>query len=257
MSWHCRVPVVVKRGGLAQNPGRRYGVHTEMQAKPPMTPAEAGFLVKVYRDAMEWSQETLAELSGLTVRTIQRVEAGQPSSLDTRRAIARGFQIPDLDVFHKPNPFPTQQELDQQKAEFDRKYLVLDASVVDGRKITAMLSDKQGHGAIGPGSTVELPHAAQDAFAGILDYVRDCMDVADVASRREMLGYGDEVDVMIAELHATGFCVCMAVRQTSITNKSWKDQTPMDLDVAYLIAAPIDSPPTRIVVPCKLGSMAL
>jgi transcriptional regulator with XRE-family HTH domain len=233
-----------------------HDMHSETQAKPPMTPAEVGFLVKVYRDAMGWSQETLAELSGLTVRTIQRVEAEQPSGLDTRRAIARGFQIPDLNVFNKPNPFPTQQELDQQKAEFDRKYLVLDSKVVHGRTITAMLGDKQGHGAIGPGSTVELPHAAQDVFAGILDYLRDCMDVADEASRREILGYGDEVDMMIAELRATGFCVCMAVRQTSITGKSWKDQTPMDLDVAYLVAAPIDSPPAKIVVPRKLGSMA-
>jgi transcriptional regulator with XRE-family HTH domain len=232
-------------------------MRTETQAKPPMTPAEVGFLVKIYRDAMEWRQETLAELSGVTVRTIQRVEAGQPVSLDTRRAIARGFQIPDLDVFSKPDPFPTQQELERQKAEFDHKYLVLDASVVDGRKITAMLSDKQGHGAISPGSTIELPHAAQDVFAGMLDYVRDCMDVADVASRREMLGYGDEIDAMIAEPRPAGFCVCMAARQTSITSKSWKDRTPMDLDVAYLIAAPIDPPPTKIVVPRKLGSMAL
>ena len=231
-------------------------MHTETQTKPPMTPAEVGFLVKLYRDAMEWSQETLAELSGLTVRTVQRVEAGQPSSLDTRRAIARGFQIPDLDVFCKPNPFPTQQEVDQQKAEFDRKYLVLDADVVDGRKIVAVLSDKQGHGAFSPGSTIELPHAAQDAFASILDYVRDCMDVADVASRREMLGYGDEIDAMIAELRATGFCVCMAVRETRITNKSWVDQTPRDLAVAYLVAAPVNSPPTKIVVPRKLGSVA-
>jgi transcriptional regulator with XRE-family HTH domain len=233
-----------------------HGMHTKTQAKPPMTPTEVGFLVKIYRDAMEWSQETLAELSGLTVRTIQRVEAGQPSSLDTRRAIARGFQIPDLDVFSKPNPFPTPEELEQQKAEFDRQYLVLDASMVDGRKIMAMLIDRQGHGAIGPGSTSELPREAQDAFAGILDYVRDCMDVADVASRREMLGYGDEVDTMIADLRAAGFCLCMAERHTSITNKSWVDQTPLKLDVAYLVAAPIDSPPAKVVVPRELGSMA-
>ena len=55
---------------------------------------------------MGWSQETLAELSGLTVRTIQRVEAGQTSSLDTRRALARGFEIPDTDVFLKSRPLP-------------------------------------------------------------------------------------------------------------------------------------------------------
>ena len=55
------------------------------QAKPPMTSEEIALLVNLYREAMEWSQETLAELSGLTVRTIQRVEAGQPSSIDARR----------------------------------------------------------------------------------------------------------------------------------------------------------------------------
>jgi transcriptional regulator with XRE-family HTH domain len=224
----------------------------EAHIKPPMTPAEVGLLVRIYREAMDWSQETLAELSGLTVRTVQRVEAGQPSSLDTRRAIARGFQVPDLDVFSKPWPFPTAEELEQHKAEFDRKYLVLHASVADGRKIMAMLSDRQG-GAISPGSTTELPHAAQDAFATILDYVRDCMDVADVASRREMLGYGDELDKIIGELREAGFCVCMALRRASITNKSWANETPMNLDVAYLVPAPLDSPPAKIVVPRNLG----
>jgi hypothetical protein len=55
-----------------------HDMHAETQAKPPMTPTEVGFLVKVYCNSMEWSQETLAELSWVTVRTIQRVEAGQP-----------------------------------------------------------------------------------------------------------------------------------------------------------------------------------
>ena len=233
-------------------------MHTETQAKPPMTPAEVGSLVKIYRDAMEWSQETLAELSGVTVRTIQRVEAGQSSSLDTRRAIARGFQIPDLDKFCKPNPFPNQQEIERQKADFDRKYLVLDGGVADGRNIIATLCDAKGCDAISPGSIVEqLPHAAQDSFADILDYVSDCMNVADVASRREMLGYGDEVDGMIAELRTSGFCVCIALCDTSIISKSWANQTPLNWRVAYLIAAPINSPPTKFVVPRELGSMRL
>ena len=67
----------------------------------------------------------------------------------------------------------------------------------------------------------------------ILDYMRDCVGVAAVASRREMFGYGDEVDTMIADLRTAEFCLCMAERHTSITNKSWIDQTPMKL--AHLI----------------------
>lgn len=229
----------------------------QTKTKLPMTPAEIALLTKVYREAMSWSQETLAELSGLTVRTIQRVEAGQSSSLDTRRAIARGFEIPDLDIFSKSSPFPTQKELEQQKAEFDRKHMMLDATVADGRTIVATLSDQQGYGVISPGSTIELPHAVQDTFASILDFARDCMDVADVASRREMLRYGDQLEELITELRSSRFCLCMAVRQTAITNKSWSDPTPLDVGIVYLVAAPADTPPAKIVVPRKLGCASL
>jgi transcriptional regulator with XRE-family HTH domain len=77
--------------------------------KPGMTNEQVAILVKLYRDGLVWSQETLAEISGLTVRTIQRVEAGEPSSLDTRRAIARAMKILDMDIFMKPWPFTTPQ----------------------------------------------------------------------------------------------------------------------------------------------------
>jgi hypothetical protein len=60
------------------------------------------------------------------------------------------------------------------------------------------------------------------------------------------------LEAVIDELRATGFCVCMAVRHTSIIGKSWVVQTPMDLDVAYLVAAPIDSPPAKAR---ELGSL--
>ncbi len=35
----------------------------------PMTSKEVGLVIRSYREAMGWSQETLAELSGLTART--------------------------------------------------------------------------------------------------------------------------------------------------------------------------------------------
>jgi transcriptional regulator with XRE-family HTH domain len=42
-----------------------------------------------------WSQEQLAEISGLSVRTVQRIEQGGTASLDTLKAIACAF---DTDV---------------------------------------------------------------------------------------------------------------------------------------------------------------
>ena len=227
--------------------------HSTTADKPTMTPDQVGMLVKLYRDAMGWSQETLAELSGVTVRTVQRIEAGQPSSLDSRRAIARGFEIPDLDVFSKPMPFPTAAELEERKAAFDRDHVVLDAVRADGRKVISLLLDSPGNAAIGPGSTVDLPSPAQDAYAAILDYLRDCMDVADVASRTEMLGYGDFLDELLVPLREAGYCLCAARRDTSVTSKGWVNPTPMAVSITYLVAAPIDAPPSKLAVARKLG----
>jgi transcriptional regulator with XRE-family HTH domain len=50
-------------------------------------------LIRKLRLQRGWSQEQLAELTGLSVRTIQRVERGYPPSLETRNALAAVFGI--------------------------------------------------------------------------------------------------------------------------------------------------------------------
>jgi len=40
-----------------------------------------------------WSQEQLAECTGLSVRTIQRLENGGQMSLESRKAIAAVFDV--------------------------------------------------------------------------------------------------------------------------------------------------------------------
>jgi len=223
--------------------------------KKPMSPAEVGLLVKAFRESMEWTQETLAELAKLTPRTVQRVEAGVPSSVDTRRALARAFQIPDMDIFLKPNPFPTPDEIAAQKAQFERDHVVLDAKVVSGRDITAMFSGGHSYHAMTAAALVELPKGAQDAFATITDFARDCMDVADVASNREMLEYGDQLDEFIEELKSTGYCLASAVRHTSLTSDSWADKKPLPWTILYLLTAPVAQPPSKIVIPRKLADI--
>ncbi len=110
--------------------------------KPCMTNKQVAFLVRLYwlEEGLGWSQATLAELSGLTVRPIQRVEAGEPTNTDTKRAIARAMDIDDLDVFNKPWPFTDEerqreyeQDAARQREEFDKNHVLLDAQKVDGR----------------------------------------------------------------------------------------------------------------------------
>ena len=50
-------------------------------------------IVKKLRDQNRWSQEQLAELRGLNVRTIQRVESGQKASLETLKSLASVFEV--------------------------------------------------------------------------------------------------------------------------------------------------------------------
>jgi ribosome-binding protein aMBF1 (putative translation factor) len=80
---------------------RECPMNTEQASSPRlMTPQEIGALVQVLREIRQWSQETLAELSKINVRTIQRVERGEPSSVDTRRVIASAFDCEDIDFFN-------------------------------------------------------------------------------------------------------------------------------------------------------------
>jgi len=50
-------------------------------------------IVKKLREKNDWSQEQLAEYSGLNVRTIQRVESGQKASLETLKCLASVFEV--------------------------------------------------------------------------------------------------------------------------------------------------------------------
>ena len=50
-------------------------------------------LIQKLRLQRGWSQEQLAEVSGLSARTVQRIEKGQSASLETLKALAAAFGI--------------------------------------------------------------------------------------------------------------------------------------------------------------------
>ncbi|RBP47113.1 helix-turn-helix domain-containing protein [Arenicella xantha] len=55
-------------------------------------------IVRKLRLQRGWSQEHLATLTDLNVRTIQRIERGQPASLESRKSLAAVFAV-DLATF--------------------------------------------------------------------------------------------------------------------------------------------------------------
>jgi len=50
-------------------------------------------LVQKLRLQRGWSQQQLAELSGLNVRTIQRIEKGQEPSVESLKSLAAVFNV--------------------------------------------------------------------------------------------------------------------------------------------------------------------
>ena len=68
-------------------------------------------LIQKLRLQRGWSQEQLADLSGLSVRTIQRLERGQPASVESLKALGAAFEIdfsdlkePEMNTSTQPVP---------------------------------------------------------------------------------------------------------------------------------------------------------
>ncbi len=51
------------------------------------------------RQAQGWTQERLANESGVGIRTVQRLEAGQDASLETLSLVAEALHVPVRDLF--------------------------------------------------------------------------------------------------------------------------------------------------------------
>src|SRR5580700_6712902 len=76
-------------------------------------------LIQKLRLQRGWSQEQLAEVSGLSVRTIQRLERGQPGSLESLKALAAVFDT-DFNRLKEPAdmdaPAPTRNDVRPDEA---------------------------------------------------------------------------------------------------------------------------------------------
>jgi len=70
-------------------------------------------LIQKLRLKHGWSQQQLAEASGLSVRTIQRIENGQPASAESLKCLAAVFEVD----FATLNPEQTMAPSDTEEAE--------------------------------------------------------------------------------------------------------------------------------------------
>lgn len=63
------------------------------------------------RKKKAWTQEKLADESGLSVRTIQRIESGEDASLETIRVIAEALEVEISELFEEITDLEKRKEI--------------------------------------------------------------------------------------------------------------------------------------------------
>jgi transcriptional regulator with XRE-family HTH domain len=212
------------------------------------TPAEIAAFMQVTRAQRGWSQDVLAELCKIDVRTIQRAEAGEKVGEATLRAIARAFGLDDIDFFNKAHQVPTIDEIEAAKKKFDEENILLDTIIVtSGRELATVFADCMADAS---NPAIELaPDAAED-FARLIDYLRDFRDIARDVGEVEKLAYFEEMHEMLKQLKAAGIDVCYAVRKTKLTfTHPEADKTPVPATLMYCSAFTRGKVPGKMAVP--------
>ena len=207
---------------------------TAEQTKSPRMPTlqELAFCIKLFRELRKWSQEQLSAISGLTARTIQRVEKGEPSSTDTRRALARAFGLEDIDAFNKPITIPDAEEQKAQQEKFAKDNITLKAQPLTTGKELAKLAETTQMDLFSP--AFELERAADEEFAALTDYFHEYRDCHDLYSEVGKFEVFDAMDIHIQALKAQEVSLCYATRQVAF--KSAPGIEPYKAEVLYVVA---------------------
>lgn len=209
-----------------------------------LTPAELAVVVRTFREIHTWSQEQLAEIAGISVRTVQRVEEGQPASLDSRRSLAAAFGFEDIDAFNKPYAIPTPEQMAAQKERFDKENVTLKVERVETGKQLARLTSSC-HASLFT-EAIDLSRKAEELLAQVSDYCRDYADSAELYSASDKLEVYDEMGAYIAGLADEGVCLAAATRAVAL--KTGGASLPFETHIVYVVAFPRDGVPEHIAV---------
>ncbi|MBI3526995.1 MAG: helix-turn-helix transcriptional regulator [Betaproteobacteria bacterium] len=222
------------------------GQKTHPETMRIVTPQEFSHVVQILREMRKWSQETLSAISGLSVRTVQRVENGEPSSVDTRRALARAFESEDIDVFNKPCDVPTKEHLLAEKEKFERDHVTVACNLVkSGRDLMAAFTTAMADQSM---PATPMNDAAEETFATLLDYLRDWRDCWDLTSEVDKLEVYREIQNLLDSLFAANISVVIATRDVKLMSPSWPDKTPWPVTVLHMAAFEKGAEPKEIWV---------
>lgn len=215
-----------------------------------LTPAELARIVISTREQRGWSQETLAEFAGRSLRTIQRVEKGNPSDLDTRRSLAKAFEWSDIDIFNKPWPLPNEDKIKEEEQKLNETTTLVALETVSSGKL--LRHKIEGSLAASFHEYTELPEAASAIFAELQDYMKDYMDICSDFSAVDKLNVNKDFQDAIDKLREMEITLGVAIRQMSLSNENWENKKPMPMTVIHVVSGSSKAFPQSIRLPKKV-----
>jgi transcriptional regulator with XRE-family HTH domain len=157
--------------------------------------------VKRLRIERAWSQEQLAQISGVNVRTIQRLENGAKVSMETLKAIAAGFGIDVREL--------TEEQTSSPKGKGPKVLFV--PKMTSGNDLCSVIQDTDGH----QFQNDELETNEEVALVG--NFLQDASDSGSIWSNMEPLARveaGYRFTNMIKELEKYGLWVFASKKKT-------------------------------------------
>ena len=147
-----------------------------------------------------WKQFTLAHEAGVTVRTIERLEAGERMSDETLNKVAKVLKLRE-GAFTEASYYPSEEELAAmvKKAKEDYTHTALH-DLSSPRDLDNILS---AHAYLVDGSNITDELAEQ--VAAVKDYMQDAGDINDEIPYTHQLTFTRELLGMIREIENQGY----------------------------------------------------
>lgn len=181
-------------------------------------------IIKELRTTRAWSQEQLAKMAGLDVRTIQRIEKGEPASFESLKSVAAVFKV---DVGNLLDNKKQEKNQEKQSDVPDGGFLI---RVNDGNELFALMGTT--HAFAFHNDSVESSEV-NDLIADFLQELHDWCDIWDEIGPGERVRTAHEYTNRIKELEDKGLWVFAgkSKKYYSLGEKS----TPLNVCAVYVL----------------------
>lgn len=163
--------------------------------------------VRLQREKRNWTQEHLAAVSGVSTRTVQRLERSGVHSAETLSAIAEAFDTDVQDVLEEVQRLSqktTAEQADDLKKELDRFFLLQLTRCSSGKALFANSTSCEAQNFDYP---EDLNASQADAVGRLLDYLRDFAEIASDLEPSDTIRAEQEINQKLRELAELGLSV--------------------------------------------------